>query len=325
MQIQIAVLSTDMNIKRFIASGLGGDNYFVAGINSLAEVDTVFKPAFRNVLIMDTDTIIVPAQNLITAATKHAACVILLGVRNATSYLIGGIKGAISKPGDDNAFARKLFLRNINDRVELFLRSQPGVGSSNPKYAAGMGDKVIAIAASTGGTDALYKVITSLPAKVPPILIVQHMPSMFTYQFAQRLNGAAKFTVKEASLQDYACPNQALVAPGDYHMKVMRKAGRLGIECVNGAKMHGVRPAADVLFESMAEVMGQNVIGVILTGMGVDGARGLSLLKRKGAKIIGQNEATCVVYGMPKAAADMGIVDYQLGIDDIANKIASLI
>jgi len=325
MQVQVAVLSTDMNIKRFIASGLIAVNFFATGISSISEADAVFKPNLRNVLVMDTDTIIVPAHNLTALMEKHLAGVILLGIRNATPYLINGVKGAISRPDEANSFARKLLLRNIIDRIELFLRSAPASSPSDSRYAVGVGDKIIAITASTGGTDAIHKVIAGLPAKVPPILIVQHMPSVFTYQFAERLNNAAKFVVKEAAMQDYACINQALVAPGDFHMKVVRRAGRVGIECVKEAKIHGVRPAADVLFESMTEIMGNNVIGVILTGMGADGARGLSLLKRKGAVIIGQNEESSVVYGMPKAAADMGILDYQLGIDEIADKIASLI
>ena len=325
MQVQIAVLSTDMNIKRFIASGLIGANFYATGISSISEADEVFRSNFRNVLVLDTDTIIVPAHNLIALTEKHSAGVVLLGIRNATPYLINGVKGAISKPDESNSFGRKLFLRNIIDRIDLFLRSQPASSSADPKYAAGVGDKIIAITASTGGTDAIHRIISGLPAKVPPILIVQHMPSVFTYQFAERLNNSAKFFVKEAAVQDYACPNQALVAPGDFHMKVVRRAGRVGIECVKDAKIHGVRPAADVLFESMTEIMSNNVIGVILTGMGADGARGLSLLKRKGAVIIGQDEASSVVYGMPKAAAEMGILDYQLPISEIAEKITSLI
>jgi len=325
MQVQIAILSTDMNIKRTIAAGLIEAKYFATGISSFGEVDAVFKSNFRNVLVMDTDTIIVPAHNLITLMEKHSAGVVLLGVRNATPYLINGVKGAVSKPDETNSFARKLFLRNIIDRIELFLRSAPATSPSDSRNAVGVGDKIIAITASTGGTDAIHKVISGLPAKVPPILIVQHMPSVFTYQFAERLNNAAKFAVKEAAIQDYACQNQALIAPGDFHMKVVRRGGRVGIECIKEAKIHGVRPAADVLFESMVEIMGKNVIGVILTGMGADGARGLSLLKRKGAVIIGQDEASSVVYGMPKAAADMGILDYQLPISEIAGRIASLI
>ena len=327
MRTQTAVLSTDANIKRFLEDGLKTQGFHVcAGVNSILDISKHFQASLRNTLILDTDTIIVPPANLRALMEKHDMHIILLGIRNAAPYLINGVKGAFSKPAPNtNSFGMRIFLRNIIDRIELYLRSHPSAQTIDSRGAVAIGGKVLAIAASTGGPEALHALLTMLPAKVPPILIVQHMPSIFTHQFATRLDKAAKFSVSEASAHEYVRENHAFVAPGDLHMKAVSRGGKLGLECFKGDKLHGVRPAADVLFESMAEIMGPKVIGVVLTGMGADGAKGLFLLKKKGATVIAQNKETCVVYGMPKVAVDMGIVDHTLPLDKIAAKITEMI
>jgi two-component system chemotaxis response regulator CheB len=218
-------------------------------------------------------------------------------------------------------------LRTVIERIEETIRIArfKVPGNERIDQIITENDKIIAIAASTGGPEAVNTVIKGLPAQTPPILIVQHMPAMLTYQFAQRLDRTGKIASKEAANTEYLQKNLALVAQGDLHMRAVKRQGRLLVECYEGAKLHGVRPAADILFDSLAEIMGKNVIGVVLTGMGADGARGLKNLKAKGAKTIGQNEETCVVYGMPRVAFEMGAIDYQLPIDKIADKIIQLI
>ena len=316
----------DLKFKSFLMAGLVSHGFNVPMISSMAEVSAIFQTSMHNVLILDTDTVITPVAQLTAIADKHAALIILLGIKNAVPFLIGGVKGAVSKPDDKNEFGKKIFVRNIAERIELHLRNLAGARTNaDPRGAIGINDKMIVIASSTGGTEALPPILSALPAKVPPILIVQHMPSLFTYQFAARLDRGSKFAVKEAAINDFARENQAVVAPGDFHIRAVNRGGKLALECFKGDKMHGVRPAADILFESVASMAGQNVIGVILTGMGADGARGLHLLKRKGAVIIGQDEASCVVYGMPRAAAKLGILDFQLPLNQIAGKIAELI
>jgi two-component system chemotaxis response regulator CheB len=326
MNTKISILSTDVNIKLFLASELSKHGFLTEVTpGTLLDVKNLIDPRLTNVLILDTETIVVPPEYLKHLTDQYSLFVVLLGIESATPLLLSGVKGALSKPNGKSDFEKKIFLRNIVDRIELFARNHSPPRPGDMLNAAGIGDTIVAIAASTGGTEALHTVLSGLPAIVPPILIVQHMPSIFTHQFALRLDRNCKFAVREAAASDYIKANQALVAPGDLHMKVIRQSKHLMVECFRGEKLHGVRPAADILFNSMAEIMGKNIIGVVLTGMGIDGADGLRRLKRKGAKIIAQDSKTSVVYGMPKAAADMGIVDYQLPIDKIADKIIELI
>jgi two-component system, chemotaxis family, protein-glutamate methylesterase/glutaminase len=182
-------------------------------------------------------------------------------------------------------------------------------------------DKVIAIGASTGGTEALREVITSLPANTPGIVIVQHMPPGFTAMFAERLNSQSAMTVQEARDDDRIITGRALVAPGDYHMRVVRSGGIYKIKLDHEEKVSGHRPSVEVLFQSVAQQVGTNAVGVILTGMGRDGDKGLLEMRKKGARTLGQDEATCVVYGMPREAFERGGVELQLPIQDISGGI----
>ncbi len=182
-------------------------------------------------------------------------------------------------------------------------------------------DKVIAIGASTGGTEAIKDVLTRLPANVPGIIIVQHMPPDFTKSFADRLNNICTIEVKEAKNGDFLGVGKALIAPGDYHLALRRSGARYYVEIGGGEKISGHRPSVDVMFNSVARTAGSNAIGVILTGMGADGAKGLLAMRNTGAKTIGQNESSCVVYGMPKVAFDIGAVEKQCDVGKIAEMI----
>jgi two-component system chemotaxis response regulator CheB len=177
--------------------------------------------------------------------------------------------------------------------------------------------KVIAIGASTGGTEALKKVLTRLPANAPGIVIVQHMPANFTTAFADRLNSLCQITVKEASDNDSVIPGLALLAPGNFHMILRRSGARYYVEVKTGPMLHHQRPAVDILFKSTAKYAGANAIGVILTGMGADGAAGLLEMKTAGAETIAQDENSCVVFGMPKEAIKLGAADKVLPLDRI--------
>jgi len=186
-------------------------------------------------------------------------------------------------------------------------------------------NKVIAIGASTGGVEALETILSLLPARIPPVVLVIHMPVGFTKLFAARLDGLLRMSVKEAQSGDVLTQGQILIAPAGKHMKVVNRNGRLTVDCFVGPKVQFVIPAADVLFESVAEHVKKNAIGVILTGMGADGARGLLAMREQGAKTIGQDKATSIIYGMPKVAMDMGAVEHQLPLSKIADKIMSLV
>ena len=186
-------------------------------------------------------------------------------------------------------------------------------------------NKVIAIGASTGGTDAIFNILRCFPKNMPGILIVQHIPPIFSTMFAERLNKNTSLLVKEAQHGDYISPGKVLIAPGDQHMKVKKLGEMYKVECYKGEKVSGHCPSVDVLFESVAKEVGSNSIGVILTGMGYDGAKGLLAMKRRGARTIGQDEQSSVVYGMPKVAFDVGAVEKQAPLSQIPQLIYGLL
>lgn len=185
-------------------------------------------------------------------------------------------------------------------------------------------DRVIAVGASTGGTEALKDFLTMLPGDAPGIVIVQHMPEKFTKSFAERCNQLCTVRVKEAADGDRVLPGHALIAPGNYHMALRRNGAQYYVNVYSGPPVNRHRPSVDVLFESAAECAGRNAVGVIMTGMGADGARGLLRMKQAGARTIAQDEASCVVFGMPKEAIALGAADYVLSLHLISHKVLEL-
>lgn len=181
----------------------------------------------------------------------------------------------------------------------------------------GTTDRIVAIGTSTGGTQALESVLTRLPAVAPGIVIVQHMPERFTAMFAERLNGLCKIEVREARHGDRVIPGRALIAPGGKHMMLARSGAQYTVEVVDGPLVNRHRPSVDVLFRSCAKFAGRNALGVIMTGMGDDGARGLKEMHEAGARTVAEDESTCVVFGMPKEAIRLGGVDDVLPLDRI--------
>lgn len=180
---------------------------------------------------------------------------------------------------------------------------------------------VVAVGASTGGTEALRVFLESLPADVPGIIIVQHMPEHFTRSFAERLDSICKITVKEAQNGDTVTRGKALIAPGNNHMLLKRSGARYYVEIRQGELVNRHRPSVDVLFRSTAKFAGKNAIGVIMTGMGDDGARGLLEMKEAGAFTIAQDEKSCVVYGMPKEAIAIGAATKIESLDNISKLV----
>lgn len=200
------------------------------------------------------------------------------------------------------------------------------VASSKIEYVKGIDSKrLIAIGASTGGTEAISHVLQRIPKDSPGIVIVQHIPPNFSRMFAERLNSSIELEVREAKSGDYVERGLALIAPGDKHMIIKRIGDRYRVECFLDEKVNGHCPSVDVLFESVAKEAGSNAVGVILTGMGYDGAKGLMSMRRKGARTIGQDEKSCVVYGMPKVAYNIGAVEKQTSLDNIANSIFTML
>ena len=182
-------------------------------------------------------------------------------------------------------------------------------------------DTIIAIGSSTGGTEALREMLEVLPANTPPILMTQHMPERFTKTFADRLNELCQIGVKEAQEGDSVLPGQALLAPGNYHMELRRSGARYYVTLNQEPPVNRHRPAVDPMFQSVAKFAGANSVGVILTGMGNDGAAGMLEMKKAGAFNLAQDEASCVVFGMPKEAIKAGGVDKILPLNDIPSAI----
>ncbi|MCF7967202.1 MAG: chemotaxis response regulator protein-glutamate methylesterase [Methylobacter tundripaludum] len=184
-------------------------------------------------------------------------------------------------------------------------------------------DRVVAIGTSTGGTQALEVVLTALPRVCPGIVIVQHMPEKFTGAFAARLNSLSQIEVREAVNGDRVLPGRALIAQGGRHMLLKRSGAQYHVEIVDGPPVTRHRPSVDVLFRSVAKCAGKNALGIIMTGMGDDGAKGLKEMYDVGARTLGQDEDSCVVYGMPKEAAKLGVVNKELPLGRIAYEIAA--
>jgi len=197
-------------------------------------------------------------------------------------------------------------------------------GSDRPPALFSATHKVVAVGASTGGTEALRVFLGELPADAPGVVVMQHMPEHFTRSFAERLDTLCRIGVTEARDGDRLLPGHALIAPGGRHLSVMRSGASYTVRVTDGAPVNRHRPSVDVLFHSCAEQLGQNAVGILLTGMGDDGARGLLALRRAGAATIAQDEATCVVFGMPRAAIELGAADEVLPLERIAAKALSL-
>ncbi|WP_411680191.1 protein-glutamate methylesterase/protein-glutamine glutaminase [Clostridium thailandense] len=182
-------------------------------------------------------------------------------------------------------------------------------------------NKIIVIGASTGGTEALKDVLQKMPVTIPPIIIVQHMPEHFTRSFAQRLDQICDIQVKEAEDREILSPGKALIAPGNKHIELRRSGAMYYVQLHNGPKVFHQRPSVDILFQSVAKYAGRNAIGAILTGMGKDGAAGLLDMKNEGAYTIAQDERSCVVFGMPKEAIELGGVSKIASLDNIVDEI----
>jgi two-component system chemotaxis response regulator CheB len=224
-------------------------------------------------------------------------------------------------------------LAKPRQRVASTVSHAPGSGAgaslrpTAPRLAAPGGvhafamNKPVVIGSSTGGTQALEQVLLSLPADAPGIAITQHMPEKFTAMYAQRLNGICAMNVREAKDGDRLERGVVLIAPGGLHMQLRKTAGQYFVHVVDGPPVNRHKPSVDVLFKSAAECAGRDILGIILTGMGDDGARGMKVLHDGGARTLAQNEATCVVFGMPKEAIKLQAVDEILPIESMARAI----
>lgn len=242
----------------------------------------------------------------------------------------------VTKPDANSPEDVKSFIENLINKVKIAdqvkvdtlknkTQKQLGTKNKNDSKNKNYSNQVIAVGASTGGTKAISDILESAPTNGPGIVIAQHIPPVFSKMFADRLNESTEFRVKEAKTGDFIEPGTVLIAPGDKHMKVRKVGSRYSVECFDGEKVSGHKPSIDVLFESVAKVYKDKAIGVILTGMGYDGAKGLLSMRKNGAKTIGQDEKSSIVYGMPKVAYNIGAVTRQSSLDKIPKTISSFL
>lgn len=235
-------------------------------------------------------------------------------LQDASNDLICAVKAAAV------ANVKKLVPKKTQKRVDPKL-SADAILNAPTSAMAQTTDTVIAVGTSTGGTQALERLLTALPRVCPGIIVVQHMPEKFTEQFAKRLNQLCALEVTEARHGDRVIPGRVLIAPGGRHMLLKRNGAQYHVEIIDGPPVSRHRPSVDVLFRSVAKFAGKNALGIIMTGMGDDGARGMLEMHDAGAKTIAQDENSCVVYGMPKEAVKLGAVDRIMSLESIPNAI----
>jgi two-component system chemotaxis response regulator CheB len=263
--------------------------------------------------IMETNPIPIV---MISALTQREAQLTLKALEFGAVDYVPKPSGQISL--NMNAVKDELILKVKTAASANVTKKTPTVVQESDFSGVQPSDKIISIAASTGGPPAIAHVLTHLPSNSPPILVVQHMPKGVTKLFAEGLNQTCRFKVKEAEEGDYVQEGLALIAPGDYHM-VVTKNGKISLN--QDPPVNYVRPAADVMMISVAEIYSSKNVGVVLTGMGSDGARGIRAIKEKGGATIAQDQETCVIFGMPKVAILTGFVDVVAPLERISREI----
>jgi len=248
------------------------------------------------------------------------------GGESALDAICAGAVEVLSKPGESYALGE--MSAELIDKVKAAARVDVRKTEPVPKPPASQrlsmtktSNKIVAMGASTGGTHALESVLSAMPANAPAILIVQHMPAYFTQAFADRLDGLCALEVREARDGDSVVPGRALIAPGNHHMLLRRLGARYGVEVKKGPLVCRHRPSVDVLFKSVAQIAGPDSVGVLMTGMGVDGAEGLSQMRQRGARTIAQDQESCVVFGMPREAIDRGAAEKIVSLERIPQSI----
>lgn len=242
--------------------------------------------------------------------------------------LNAGAVDFVAKPSVTGRAQLEDFIQNellvkikIASTAKISQIKQKAVAAAQHGFSGTGKELIVAIGASTGGTEAIFSVVKDFGVDIPGVIIVQHMPPGFTKMYAQRLDNQCRVQVKEAQTGDKVLPGHVLIAPGgDQHMRLVKVNGVYQVEIKQGPRVNGHCPSVDVLFDSVAKAAGPSALGIILTGMGGDGAKGLLAMRKAGARTIGQDESTCVVYGMPKVAYDIGAVEFQDKLQDIAKR-----
>lgn len=337
MSIRVLVVDDSALIREVLSRTLGrdGDIMVVGTAEDPIEAREKIKAFNPDVVTLDIE---MPNMNGLAFLDKlmrlHPLPVVMvstLTTKGASETLLALELGAVdfvAKPSTDLAGGLEAFGANLREKVRAASTSRVGAPVARTpalklRTAAAPAGALIAIGASTGGVEAIRVVLGDMPADCPPIVIAQHMPPGFTARFAARLDELSEVHVVEAEDRMPLEPGTAYVARGDWHLRVERSSGQLKCRLTQDELTSGHRPSVDVLFESVAHVVGSMAVGAILTGMGRDGARGLKLMRDAGAYTVGQSPASALVYGMPRVAFEEGAVVEQAPIEAIAGKLAT--
>lgn len=336
-KIRVMIVEDSMFVRRLLRIGVENmeDMEVVAEAGDPFEAAAIIKGAKPDVLICDIE---MPRMNgldfIHQLMPQYSVPVVIFSTLSGRVFdaFDAGAVDFLAKPALNNegqaidficneliprvrgAVGAHIRIRKDNQEEQIFRRK-----SLNSKRT------IIAIGASTGGTEAISEIVSGFDTDIPGIIISQHIPPRFSEMFAERLARETKLDCKEAKTGDIVKQGQVLIAPGDKHMRLVSYNGQMMVDCNMGTKVNGHRPSVDVLFDSVAKVAGRDAIGIILTGLGRDGAEGLLHMKQAGAETIGQDEATSVVYGMPMEAYKLGAVKYQMPLGDIAAKTYALL
>lgn len=343
-KIKVLVVDDSLVFREVIARGLSSDPHIEVVAKAMDPFDARDKILEFEPDVMTCD-VEMPKMNGIEFIQRllpqYPLPVIVVSTVSEAVFdaMNAGAVDFVTKPDVQSPKSVENFIRDMAAKIKVAAcakvaqpkpaqptAAQPKVVQSSALSAEDIDmNRIIAIGSSTGGTEALYNILKQLPPTMPGILVVQHIPPIFSRMFAERLNNQTHFKVKEAQTGDFIEPGKVLVAPGDQHMKVKKVGDRYRVEVFQGDKVNGHCPSVDVLFESVAKEAGSGAIGIILTGMGYDGAKGLLAMRRKGARTIGQDEHSCVVYGMPKVAFEIGAVERQASLQAIPQALSMML
>lgn len=333
-KIKVLVVDDSFMFREVIARGLASDERIEVVAKAIDPFDARDKILQFSPDVMTCD-VVMPKMNGIEFIKKllpqYPIPVIVLSAASDAVFdaMDAGAVDFVSKPDMQSTKSVENFLYDLIDKIKVAAHAkvtqtiQPDV--IKPSKESYHMDKIIAIGASTGGTEAICHLLKQLPPNLPGILIVQHIPPMFSKLFAERLNQQTSFDVKEAQNGDYVEAGKVLIAPGDMHMKIKKINERYKVNVYSGERVNGHCPSVDILFESVASEVGKQAVGIILTGMGYDGAKGMLAMKRKGARTIGQDEASSVVCGMPKVAYEIGAVEKQASLNQIPSILSAML
>lgn len=332
-KIRVLVVDDSMLMRELISSNIGKD----ASIEVIGTATDPFDAMEKieklqpDVMTLDVE---MPKMSGIEFLKKlmpsHPLPVVVVSSLNSSVFdaLGAGAVDFVHKTTTSNAAGREAFLSELTLKIKIASVAKVGQHKKtlpSQQTAAskknGEPQRIIAIGASTGGTEAIQNILCKLGRDLPGIVVVQHMPPVFTRLYAERLNNTCGMEIKEASDGDDVLPGRALIAPGNLQMKVITNGNGYRVSCREGEKVSGHCPSVDVLFESVSKTAGNRALGVILTGMGSDGAKGLLKMKNAGASTIGQDEESSIVYGMPAVAKEIGAVDKQVSLNGIAGEI----